>query len=456
MENIMSKTDYERLVDRSVAVQQRWSRVPAPKRGELIRVFGDLLRSHIDEIARSITSEAKKIIAESIGEVQEAIDMCDYAVGQSRQLYGLTMPSERSDHHLREMWHPLGVVGVITAFNFPVAVWAWNHCLAIVCGNSVVWKGSPKTTSTTLLCKKIWDMSVDKLFPNSDFHDLLLLIEGHNEVAERLADDRRIALLSATGSTEMGRNLAPRAARRLGKTLFELGGNNAMVLSQHARLDLATRAMVFSAVGTCGQRCTTLRRLFVHDTIHDDVAKRLEHAYTQLVIGDPFDHDTLVGPLIDDLAVTKMMGVLAGCRDRGYEVFGGEHLSHLGATYVSPTIVYLPKPCELTKIETFAPILYVMPYSHIEDAITMDNSVDQGLSSCIFTDNIQEAELFCSSQGSDCGIVNVNIGPSGVEIGGAFGGEKDTGGGRESGSDAWKSYMRRAIVTVNYADAATG
>ena len=385
--------------------------------------------------------------------------MCDFAVGLSRQLYGLTMPSERQDHKMQEVWHPLGVVGVISAFNFPCAVWAWNHILAIVCGNSVVWKPSPRSLNITKKLKELWDQTVEEFLKTTivkhtmgdrfNMKDLLQIVEGGNETAEWIADDPRIKLVSATGSTEMGKALAPRVAARLGRTILELGGNNAMLLSQHANLKLALRAIVFSAVGTCGQRCTSLRRLIINEKIYNEVVESLKKIYTNLIIGDPMHSKTLVGPMIDQNAVKKMQSVLEECRKKGHTVFGGEVIEDC---YVKPAIVEVKEQDDIVYKETFAPILYVMKYITLENAIRKNNIVSQGLSSCIFTNNLQEAELFTSSMGSDCGIVNINIGPSGAEIGGAFGGEKDTGGGRESGSDAWKQYMKRTTITTNYSE----
>ncbi len=445
--NSITKSEYDQILDKAASIQKKWREVPAPRRGELLRVFGNQLRESQEDIAHCIMTDAKKIRAEALGEVQEAIDMCDFAVGLSRQLYGLTIASERPEHKLQEAYHPLGVIGVITAFNFPCAVWAWNHCLSMVCGNSVVWKGSPKALNVTAACKKAWDQAVQNCMPGEGFEDLLQLIDGHKEQAEWMADDSRISLLSATGSTEMGKALAPRVAERLGKALYELGGNNGMIVSQHGNLDLAIRAIVFGAVGTAGQRCTTLRRLIVQEQVYDELLTKLKPAYASLPVGDQFKADTLVGPLIDAGAVEKMQSALSSAREKGYTVHGGESL---GDCLVRPAIVEASKQCELVRTETFAPILYVLKYSKLEEAIQLHNGVPQGLSSCIFTDNLQEAETFTSAVGSDCGIVNVNIGPSGAEIGGAFGGEKETGGGRESGSDAWKQYMRRSTITINY------
>ena len=445
--NSITKSDYDQIIEKAVGVQRKWQEIPAPKRGELLRVFGNQLRESQEGIAYRIMSDVKKIKAEAFGEVQEAIDMCDFAVGLSRQLYGLTVASERPQHKLQEAYHPLGVIGVITAFNFPCAVWAWNHCLSIVCGNSVIWKASPKALNVTANCKQAWDQAVQKCMPTEGFEDLLQLVVGHKEQAEWLADDARISLLSATGSTEMGKSLATRVAARLGKALYELGGNNGMVVSQHGNIDLAVRAIVFGAVGTAGQRCTTLRRLIVHEQVYNALLGKLKLAYASLPVGDQFNVETLVGPLIDQAAVEQMQAALSSARKKGYTVHGGEYL---GECLLRPAIVEATEQCELVRTETFAPILYVLKYSELKEAIRLHNGVPQGLSSCIFTDKLQEAETFTSAVGSDCGIVNVNIGPSGAEIGGAFGGEKETGGGRESGSDAWKQYMRRSTITINY------
>jgi len=445
----MNEKNYESVIQESVSAQKWWQSVPAPSRGELIRNFANALRQQKDILANQIVFDSKKILSEANGEVQEMIDICDFAVGLSRQLYGITMPSERSNHRMQEIWQPFGVVGVISAFNFPMAVWAWNHALAIVCGNSVVWKPSPKAEGCALKCKILWDeVCIDINMPEAK--SLLRVILGGNEISNWLAEDRRISLLSATGSTEMGKALAPKVAKRLGRGLYELGGNNAMIVTPHANLELAKRAIVFSAVGTCGQRCTTLRRLIVHRDIFDSLINDLIKIYDKLPIGDPLDPKTLVGPLISIDSVLKMQDVLNQCRLKGYHVHGGEPLPHIDNCCVKPAIVLIHEQCELVKQETFAPILYVMQYNDLEEAIALQNDVTQGLSSCIFTDNLQEAEIFISSIGSDCGIANINIGPSGAEIGGAFGGEKDTGGGRESGSDSWKQYMRRVTITTNY------
>ena len=443
----MNRNDYDAVITKAIEIQKQWRTVPAPKRGELIRVFGNHLRQDIEKIGTAIMKDAKKIHAEAIGEVQEAVDMCDFAVGLSRQLYGLTIQSERPEHKLQEVYNPLGVVGVITAFNFPCAVWAWNHCIAMVCGNSVVWKGSPKSTQVTDACKTAWDKAVDECMPGTDYKDLLQLVDGDKTEAEWMADDTRINLLSATGSTAMGKALAPRVSARMGKGLYELGGNNGMIVTQHANLDLAVRGIVFGAVGTAGQRCTTLRRLIVQESVYDELMSKLKTAYSSLPVGDNFKPETLVGPLINQESADRMLSVLEQAKAKGYIIHGGEVVE--GCT-VRPAIVEVTAQCDLVKTETFAPILYVMKYKDLDEAIDIHNAVPQGLSSCIFTDNVQEAETFTSAVGSDCGIVNINIGPSGAEIGGAFGGEKDTGGGRESGSDAWKQYMRRSTVTINY------
>ena len=428
-----------------------WREIPAPRRGELVRLFGERLRAHKDDLGALVTWECGKILQEGLGEVQEMIDICDLAVGQSRQLFGLTIASERPGHHMRESWHPLGPIGLITAFNFPVAPWAWNAALALVCGNSLLWKPSEKTPLTALACQALLERAM------ADFGDeapqgLSQVIIGEREAGERLVDDPRVALVSATGSTRMGHEVGPRVAARFGRSILELGGNNAMILAPSADLDMATRAILFSAVGTAGQRCTTLRRLIVHESIKDEVVTRLKKAYAGVSIGNPLE-GKLVGPLIDRQAFDAMQGVLAKARDQGAPVFGGERQlsdTHPEGYYVSPAIVEMRAQNELVRHETFAPILYVMSYRELDEAIAMNNDVPQGLSSCIFTTDVREAETFVSDLGSDCGIANVNIGPSGAEIGGAFGGEKETGGGRESGSDVWKSYMRRQTNTVNY------
>ena len=428
-----------------------WRDIPAPRRGELIRLFGDELRAHKEGLARLVSIENGKILEEGRGEVQEMIDICDYAVGLSRQLYGLTIASERPGHRMMETWHPLGVAGVITAFNFPVAVWSWNFALAIVCGDPVVWKPSEKTPLTALACRLILTKAAARFGEvPTGLSDVIL---GGRSVGERLVDDRRVALVSATGSTAMGRHVAPRVARRFGRAILELGGNNGMIVAPSADLNLAVRAITFAAVGTAGQRCTTLRRLIVHETIKDTLLGRLRNVYETVRIGDPLEPGVLVGPLIDGNAFAGMQEALRQAAADGGKVSGGQRVHenrYPHGFYVRPALVDMPRQTDIVLRETFAPVLYAMTYRDFNDAVAMHNEVPQGLASCIFSRDVQEAERFLSSSGSDCGIANVNIGPSGAEIGGAFGGEKDTGGGRESGSDAWKSYMRRATNTINY------
>ncbi len=438
-------------IDRARRAFDAWRKVPAPRRGELVRLFGEQLRHHKEDLGALVTLECGKILQEGLGEVQEMIDICDLAVGQSRQLYGLTIASERPGHHMRETWHPLGPVGLITAFNFPVAPWAWNAALALVCGNSLLWKPSEKTPLTALACQTLLDRAMVE-FGDEAPEDLSQVILGDRDAAERLTDDRRVPLISATGSTRMGREVAPRVAARFGRSILELGGNNAMILTPSADLDMAVRAIVFSAVGTAGQRCTTLRRLIVHESIRGEVVQRLKNAYAGIRIGDPMAGN-LVGPLIDGEAFERMQVALERARRQGASVFGGERRltdTYPDGYYVAPAIVEVEHQNELVRDETFAPILYVLTYRDLDEALALQNDVPQGLSSCIFTTDVREAETFVSDEGSDCGIANVNIGPSGAEIGGAFGGEKDTGGGRESGSDVWKNYMRRQTNTVNY------
>ncbi|HST36384.1 MAG TPA: aldehyde dehydrogenase family protein [Allosphingosinicella sp.] len=435
----------EAAVGRAHGAFLAWREVPPPRRGELVRLFGEVLREEKESLGRLVSSECGKILQEGLGEVQEMIDICDFAVGLSRQLYGLTIATERPGHRMMETWHPLGVVGVISAFNFPVAVWAWNACLAFVCGDSVVWKPSEKTP--------ICGQRVAELFARAAerFGDapagLLEVVQGGREVGEALADDARVPLVSATGSTRMGRALGPRVAQRFGRVLLELGGNNAMIVAPSADLDLAERAIAFAAMGTAGQRCTTLRRLIVHEEIYDELLPRLKRIWSSVSIGDPLADGTLVGPLIDQAAVDAMQAALGRARDEGGAVHGGEPLHGL---YVRPALVEMPAQGAVMRTETFAPILYVLRYRDFAEAIALQNAVPQGLASAIFTTDLREAEAFLSATGSDCGIANVNIGPSGAEIGGAFGGEKETGGGRESGSDSWRAYMRRATNTINY------
>jgi aldehyde dehydrogenase (NAD+) len=426
-----------------------WRTTPAPVRGALVARLGELLVEHKADLATLVTIEAGKITSEALGEVQEMIDICQFAVGLSRQLYGKTIASERPGHRLMETWHPLGVVGVITAFNFPVAVWSWNTAIALVCGDTVVWKPSELTPLTALACQALIERAAADVGAPQE---VSRLVQGGREVGERLVDDPRVALLSATGSVRMGQQVGPRVAQRFGKALLELGGNNAAIVTPSADLDLTVRGIVFSAAGTAGQRCTTLRRLIVHSSVADELVDRIVNAYRQLPIGDPAVEGTLIGPLIHETAYRDMVGALEQARADGGEVFGGERhdVGDESAYYVAPAVVRMPSQTAVVHNETFAPILYVLTYDELDEAIALNNAVPQGLSSSIFTLDVREAERFMSADGSDCGIANVNIGTSGAEIGGAFGGEKQTGGGRESGSDAWKAYMRRATNTVNY------
>ena len=425
-----------------------WRRIPAPRRGELVRLLGEELRASKDDLAMLVTLEAGKVTSEGRGEVQEMIDICDFAVGLSRQLYGLTLPSERPGHHMRETWQPAGPVVVISAFNFPVAVWAWNAALALVCGDPVIWKPSEKTPLTAIATHAVMQRALAR-FGDAPV-GLVQLLVGGREVGEALAADPRVALVSATGSTRMGKAVATTVAGRLGRSLLELGGNNAMIVTPSADMDMAVRAIAFSAVGTCGQRCTTLRRLLVHEDVADALIERLARAYVTLPIGDPREDGMLVGPLIDEDAAMGFDAALKQAVEQGGQIVVGG--TREGA-YVRPAIVRMPAQSAVVQHETFAPILYVLTWREFDQAVAMQNAVPQGLSSCVFTDSVREAEAFLSAWGSDCGIANVNIGPSGAEIGGAFGGEKETGGGRESGSDAWKAYMRRQTQTVNFSSA---
>jgi aldehyde dehydrogenase (NAD+) len=452
------KTHGEQDVDAALArartAYAQWRDVPAPRRGELVRLLGNRLREKKEALGRLVSLEAGKILQEGLGEVQEMIDICDFAVGLSRQLYGLTIASERPGHRMMESWHPAGPVAIISAFNFPVAVWAWNAALALVCGDSVIWKPSEKTPLTALACQALFERAA-KRFADAPA-DLSQIVLGGREAGEMLAKDSRIAVVSATGSTRMGRELAPVVAARFGRTILELGGNNAMIVAPSAKLDLAVRAILFAAVGTAGQRCTSLRRLIVHESVYDKLISALKAAYGKLAIGDPLASGTLVGPLIDAHAFEGMERALAAAKAEGGRVSGGGRAradQYPNAFYVHPAIVEMNEQTKTVCHETFAPILYVMRYSEFAEALALHNQVPQGLSSCIFTMDMQEAERFIAASGSDCGIANVNIGPSGAEIGGAFGGEKETGGGRESGSDAWKAYMRRQTATINYSDA---
>jgi aldehyde dehydrogenase (NAD+) len=442
-------------IARAEAAFVRWRDIPAPRRGELIRLFGEELRTHKQELGRLVTMEAGKILQEGLGEVQEMIDICDFAVGLSRQLYGLTIASERPGHRMMEAWHPLGVVSVISAFNFPVAVWSWNAALAFVCGDSVVWKPSEKTPLTAIAVQSLLRKAMARFGPDAPEGLSEIIIGGH-ERGQMLVEDARVRLVSATGSTRMGRAVAEACAQRLARTILELGGNNAMIVAPSADLELATRAIVFSAVGTAGQRCTSLRRLFVHGSVYEQLLPRLKKVYATLSIGNPLEPRTLVGPLIDKAAFDAMQNTLARASADGGQIHGGARVQVAGCEngyYVHPALVEMKEQTGVMHHETFAPLLYVLPYQTLEQAVAWNNAVPQGLSSSIFTTDMREAESFISAAGSDCGIANVNIGPSGAEIGGAFGGEKETGGGRESGSDAWKAYMRRATNTINYSNA---
>ncbi|MCS6789987.1 MAG: aldehyde dehydrogenase family protein [Bacteroidia bacterium] len=444
---------YEKVITTAQKAFLTWRVKPAPQRGQVIRLFGEKVRQNKPELAYIMSYEMGKTYQEALGEVQEVIDMCDFAVGLSRQLYGLTIASERPNHRIMEQWHPLGIVGIITAFNFPMAVWAWNATIAAVCGDPTVWKPSEKAPLSALAIFSVLRQAIEETdTPEGVFN----LIIGDGETGQWMASDSRLPLISATGSVRMGRSVSQQVAKRLGRTLLELGGNNAVIITPSANLDLALRAVTFAALGTTGQRCTTLRRLILHESIYDTFLQRLIRVYEQACerIGNPLQEDTLIGPLIDKDAVQMMQEALHEVeREGGKILFGGEVLpeSQLGSPcYVRPAIVAAQNHWEIVQRETFAPILYVMKYKTLEEAITLQNSVPQGLSSSIFTDNMREAEIFLSAIGSDCGIANVNIGPSGAEIGGAFGGEKETGGGREAGSDAWKAYMRRQTATINY------
>ncbi|MEY2731164.1 MAG: hypothetical protein RL584_2290 [Pseudomonadota bacterium] len=453
--------DVDAVLARSAAAFKRWREVPAPQRGELVRRFGQVLRQHKVALGQIVSLEVGKITSEGLGEVQEMIDIADFAVGLSRQLHGLTIASERPQHRMMEQWHPLGPVGIITAFNFPVAVWAWNAALALVCGNTVLWKPSEKAPLCALAVQGLWERCCEAFDADHPppagqpplTQDLCLLLQGSAELGAALAADPRVALLSATGSTRMGRAVAPVVAQRFGRCLLELGGNNAVVVCPSAKLDLAVRGIVFGAVGTAGQRCTTTRRLLVHESLHQDLVQRLVKAYATLRIGDPREAGVLMGPLIDEAAQVAMARALEQARQQGgVVVFGGDRLQGPGlegGVYVRPAIVTMPAQSSIVCEETFVPILYVMRWRTVEEAIALNNAVPQGLSSAIFTQDLIEAETFLSASGSDCGIANVNLGTSGAEIGGAFGGDKDTGGGRESGSDAWRQYMRRSTNTIN-------
>ena len=442
---LASSEDYEVIVLRAQRTFERWRMLPAPKRGEIVREIGDELRGAKQELGKMVTLEAGKILAEGQGEVQEMIDIADFACGLSRQLYGLSMHSERPGHRMYEQWHPLGVVGVISAFNFPVAVWSWNALIALVCGDTVIWKPSLKVPLCAVAVQEICDRVLDR----HGWKGVLNLVIGKDDViGERLIHDRRVPLISATGSTRMGRHVAQVVAQRLGRSLLELGGNNGVIVMDDADPDLVVRAVLFGAVGTAGQRCTSIRRLFLQKTIAPKITEKLLAAYKQIRIGDPLDPATLMGPLIDEAAVDAMMRGLATVQEQGGKILtGGKRLE---GNFVEPTIVQAHPAMAMLKEELFAPVLYLIEFDTLDQAIAWHNDVPQGLSSAIFTTNLTSTEAFLSARGSDCGIANVNIGTSGAEIGGAFGGEKDTGGGRESGSDAWKAYMRRQTVTVNW------
>jgi len=444
-----SVDDYDRVVAASVETFERWRALPAPKRGQYVRALGDALRENIDALGALVTLEMGKILPEGVGEVQEMVDICDFAVGLSRQLYGNTMASERPNHRMYEHWHPLGPVGVISAFNFPVAVWSWNAAIAAVCGDTVVWKPSERTPLTAIAVTKI----AEEVMAGTGFEAVFGLAVGDGKtVGDRMNQDSRLPLISATGSCNMGRIVGPAVAKRMGRTILELGGNNAVIVMDDANLDLAVRAALFSAVGTAGQRCTTLRRLLVHSAIADKMVSRLAESYKTIPIGDPMEPGTLMGPVVSETAVDQMMSALEIAREQGGRVVtGGTRLDRAGY-FVEPTIVVVPKEASITQQETFAPILWVIEFDTLDEAIEIQNGVTQGLSSAIFTESLRNAERFLSDVGSDCGIANVNIGTSGAEIGGAFGGEKETGGGREAGSDAWKAYMRRQTTTINWGE----
>ena len=447
---VRETADPQGAIAGAAAAFAQWRNVPAPRRGELVRRLGEELRAHKAALGRLVTLEVGKVASEGLGEVQEMIDICDFAVGLSRQLYGLTLPSERADHSLLERWHPIGPVGIISAFNFPVAVWSWNAALALVAGDSVIWKPSEKAPLTALATQAIFARAAQ------GFGDapagLSTLLIGGRAAGEALVDDPRVPVVSATGSTRMGRAVGERLAKRFGRAILELGGNNASIVTPSADLDLTLRAVAFAAMGTAGQRCTTLRRLIVHESVYDALVERLKGVYARVAVGDPTAGDALVGPLIDGAAFEAMLSALAAAREMGARVHGGERVdvNGAGSFYARPALVEAPQQAGPVVEETFAPILYVLKYRDLDEAIALQNGVPQGLSSSIFSTDIREVERYLSARGSDCGIANVNMGPSGAEIGGAFGGEKETGGGRESGSDAWKAYMRRQTSAVNY------
>jgi aldehyde dehydrogenase (NAD+) len=438
---------YDAVVSSAQDSFSKWRMMPAPKRGDLIRDLGNILREYKEPLGELVSLEMGKIRAEGMGEVQEMIDICDFAVGLSRQLYGLTMASERARHRMYEQWHPLGAIGIITAFNFPVAVWSWNAALAAVCGDTMVWKPSELVPLTAVAVQHI----CNQLMADYGVSGVFNLCVGGADVGKLMTDDKRLPLISFTGSIATGRKVAQSVGARLGRTILELGGNNAIIVTEYADLDLVTRGVVFGAVGTAGQRCTTTRRLIVHRSVADELCSRLVKAYKQVRIGDPLKEGTLVGPLVTSRSVEQMMAAVSRAKaDGGKVIVGGKARPDIGENFVEPTIIRMPRQIDVVCEETFAPILYVMTYDTLDEAIHIHNNVTQGLSSAIFTDSLRQAEAFLSHEGSDCGIANVNIGTSGAEIGGAFGGEKDTGGGRESGSDAWKAYMRRQTNTINW------
>lgn len=449
--NAIDKETYEHIVKKAQEAAVVWRKVPAPKRGEIVRLIGDALREHKQDLGTLVSYEMGKSLQEGLGEVQEMIDICDFAVGLSRQLYGLTMHSERPEHRMYEQWHPLGVVGIISAFNFPVAVWSWNSIIAMVCGNTCIWKPSEKTPVSAIACQQI----ISKVFKENDIPEgVCNLIIGGRDVGEWMTSDKRIPLISATGSTAMGKAVAATVGERLGKTILELGGNNAIIISKDADIEMSVIGAVFGALGTAGQRCTSTRRLIIHEDIYESFTEKLVNAYKQIKIGNPLEEGVHMGPLIDEDAVVKYLNSIEKIKAEGGKILvEGGVLSgddYPTKCYVKPCIAEVENHYEIVQHETFAPLLYVMKYKTLEEAIAMQNDVPQGLSSAIMTLNLREAELFLSANGSDCGIANVNIGTSGAEIGGAFGGEKETGGGRESGSDAWKAYMRRQTNTINY------
>jgi len=442
------KAQIDTVIESAHTAYLQWRDVPAPNRGELVRLFAMKLRQYKHSLACIISLEAGKPLQESLGEVQELIDVCDFAVGLSRQLHGLTIASERKDHRMMEQWHPIGPVLVITAFNFPMAVWGWNASLALICGNSLIWKPSSQCPLCALACHDLLLAAIDEFGGD---HCISNVVFGEKEQVEQLIDQKKIALVSATGSCQMGRAVGARVAARMGRTLLELGGNNAMIVCPSANIEMAIRAITFAALGTSGQRCTTLRRLIVHESLIDEVVTKLKAIYATVNIGDPFEPKNLMGPVINQNTIDMMQAsILSAISEGGELITGGEEIGSQQGFYITPAIVKISAQAKIVQKETFAPLLYIHTYSTLEQAIAIQNNVDQGLSSAIFTQNISEAEMFLSAKGSDCGLANVNIGTSGAEIGGAFGGEKDTGGGRESGSDAWKNYMRRCTNTINY------